>query len=268
MSDFQKKLIEMFKWLTEFLHKHKLRYYMIAGTLLGAIRHGGIIPWDDDIDIAMPRDDYDKLLKLLEKPVEHYVVESCSGQAKDYIYPFAKFYDTDTTMTEFLRKSVTRGVYIDIFPLDGVGESAEDALKFFKKIDRANMLLSMKVCAYRKDRKWWKNIAVFIGGLLPINAKKQTVRVDELCRRRKYSDYDYVMHTTSTYRAREIMKKEIYGEPTPYQFEGFTVYGPEKAEEYLTKIYGDWRKLPPEDKRHSAHDFVGVNLNKSYLDKD
>lgn len=264
MNDFQKKLVEMFKWLTEFLEKHNLRYYMVAGTLLGAIRHGGIIPWDDDIDIAMPRADYEKLIKLLEKPIDNYVIESCKGDAKDFVYAFAKFYDMNTTMTEYLRKSVTRGVYIDIFPLDGVGNTLEEGAKYYKKIDRNNMLLAMKVCAYRKERKWWKNFAVFLGGFLPINTKKQTQKIDRLCCRRDYDDYKYVVNSMSTYRFRDIMDKSIYGAPTPYTFEGFTVYGPEKAEEYLTKIYGDWRKLPPEDKRHAAHDFVGVDLNKPY----
>lgn len=264
MNEFQQKLVEMFKWLTEFIHKHNLRYYVVAGTLLGAVRHGGIIPWDDDIDIAMPRKDYDKLIKLMENPIEHYVIETCNGEAKDFVYAFAKFYDTSTTMTEYLRNDVTRGVYIDIFPLDGVGNDYQESVKYYKRIDRANMLLAMKVCTYRKDRKWWKNVAVFLGGFLPINVKKQTQKIDKLCRRRDFDDYNYVVNSMSTYRFKDILTKEIYGKPTPLNFEGFTVYGPERAEEYLEKIYGDWRKLPPLDKRHSAHDFVGVDLTKGY----
>lgn len=68
----------------------------------------------------------------------------------------------------------------------------------------------------------------------------------------------------STYRSREILPKELYGKPTLYNFEGISVYGPEKANEYLTTIYGDWKKLPPEDKRHSAHDFTELDLEKPY----
>ena len=264
MNDFQKKLVEMFKWLTEFIERHGLTYYVVAGTLLGAVRHEGIIPWDDDIDIAMPRPDYEKLLELLKEPIEHYVVESCNGEAEDFVYAFAKFYDMNTTMTEHLRKSVTRGVYVDIFPLDGIGNTEAEGVKNYKAIDRANMILAMKVCAYRKDRKWWKNCAVFLGGFLPISVKKYTRKINAKCLKRRYEDCEFVVHSMSTYRFKEIMPKAIYGTPTKYKFEGFEVYGPEKADWYLTRIYGDWRKLPPEDKRRAAHDFEGVDLNVGY----
>lgn len=264
MTEYQKKLVEMLKWLSEFIESKGLRYYVVEGTMLGAVRHNGIIPWDDDIDIAMPRPDYERLIQLLKDPVDHYVVESCDGEAKDYPYALAKFYDTNTSMTEYLRRNVNRGVYIDIFPLDGVGNSKEEGYKHYKRVDRANMLLAMKVCAYRKDRAWWKNFAVFIGGLIPLSVKKQTRRINKLCKMKSYDGSRFVVNSMSTYRYKEIMPKEIYGTPTKYEFEGFTVCGPERADEYLTMLYGDWRKLPPEDKRHSAHDFIGLDLEKPY----
>ena len=89
--------------------------------------------------------------------------------------------------------------------------------------------------------------------------------MDSQCASRSFEEYQYVGHLMSVYRTREIMKKDIYGEPTPYQFEGLTVYGPEKYDEYLTALYRDWRKLPPEDKRCSAHDFIEMDLNKPYI---
>ena len=76
MDDFQKKLVDMLRWLVEFLEKNNLRYYVVEGTMLGAVRHEGLIPWDDDIDIGMPRADYEKLIELLSNPIDHYVVES------------------------------------------------------------------------------------------------------------------------------------------------------------------------------------------------
>lgn len=168
-------------------------------------------------------------------------------------------------MTELARKNVVRGVYIDIFPLDGIGNIWEESLKNYKKIDRKNMLLSMCRCTYRKDRKWWKNVAVFFGRLIPVNSKKLSQNIDLLCSEHNYDDYLYVGSLYSTYRSRRIMSKDIFGVPTLYDFEDLKVYGPEKYDEYLTKIYGDWRKLPPEDKRHSAHDFVDIDFNRSYL---
>lgn len=264
LNPLQQKLLEMFTWLTEYLAKQNLRYYVVGGTMLGAVRHEGFIPWDDDIDIAMPRADYEKLIRLLAEPVDHYVVESSKGEAKDFIYGYAKLYDMNTSMTELARKNVTRGVYIDIFPLDGIGNTLEESYNNYKKIDRANMLLAMRVCTYRKDRKWWKNCAVFVGGLIPVNVKKLTQKLDKLCAEHDFDECSYVGNLVSTYRSREIMPKELFGNPTPYKFEGLTVMGPEKYDEYLTVLFKDWRKLPPEDKRHSAHDFVEFDPNKPY----
>lgn len=264
MNDLQRKLFEMFSWLTSFINKNGLRYYVVGGTMLGAVRHEGFIPWDDDIDIGMPRNDYEKLLELLKEPVDHYVIESPKSDAKDFLYSFAKFYDMNTTMTEHVRRKVVRGVYIDIFPLDGIGETYEQSLKNYKKIDRMNMFLAMKVCKYRKERKWWKNFAIFLGRLIPSNVKKLTRKLDATCAKIDFDKSKYVGELMSTYRHKEIMPREIFGKPTLYKFEGITVYGPEKADEYLTKLYRDWRKLPPEDKRRSAHDFIDLDLNKSY----
>ena len=265
LNPLQERLLEMLRWLTNYLHQNKLRYYIIGGTMLGAVRHHGFIPWDDDVDIGMPRNDYNRLIELLKKPTEHYVVEASDSQNKDYIYGFAKFYDTDTSMTELARKNIMRGVYIDIFPLDGIGNTWEESLENYKKIDRVHMLLSMCTCAYRKERIWWKNAAVFIGRLIPVNPRKLSRKFDLLCAEHNYDEYLYVGNLFSTYRSRDIMSKDIFGVPTLYDFEGLKVYGPEKYDEYLKKIYGDWRKLPPEDKRHSAHDFIDIDLNRSYL---
>lgn len=265
MNELQSKLLEMLTWLTQYLEKNNLRYYVIDGTFLGAARHQGFIPWDDDVDIGMPRRDYEKLLKLLEKPIEHYVVESPRGAAKDYIYGFAKFYDMNTTMTECIHHNVTRGVYIDIFPLDGVGNTKEDGMKYYKLIDRMNMLLAMRVCALRKDRVWWKNIAVILGKILPINGHWLAKKLDALCARRDFDQCKYVANCMSTYRSREIMDKKLLGTPTKYSFESIEVYGPEQCDQYLTHIYKNWRQLPPEDKRHSAHDFINLDLKSPYI---
>ena len=265
MRDLQKKLLEMFAWLTDFIDKNGLKYYVVGGTMLGAVRHNGFIPWDDDIDIGMPRADYNKLIGLLEEPISHYVIESPKSDKKDFVYAFAKFYDTNTSMTEDARKKVKRGVYIDIFPLDGIGFNKAEALKNFKKIDKRNMLLAMKTSKYRKARKWWKNLAVFVGHFIPISAKKLSKKLDALCSKMDFDKCAYGGELLSTYRQKEVLPREIFGTPTKYQFEHLTVYGPEKADEYLTALYGDWQKLPPEDKRCSAHDFIDLDLNKPYL---
>lgn len=264
MNQLQSKLLEMLTWLTNYLETNQLTYYVSAGTMLGAVRHQGFIPWDDDVDIVMPRDDYEKFIKLLEKPVDHYIVESVYTPAKDYIYNYAKFYDMNTSLTDIGKILVNRGVYIDVFPLDGIGDTMEECLKNYKKIDFLHGLLSMKNCKVRKGRKTWKNILAVCGNFLPVNRKKLAQRLDRLCAERSVNDYRYIGFLTGVYRTREIMKKEIYGTPTIYRFEGVNVYGPEKYDEYLTQLYRDWRKLPPPEKRISTHNFIKIDINKPY----
>lgn len=265
MNQLQSKLLEMLTWLSKYLEEHNIRYYVVAGTFLGTVRHEGFIPWDDDVDIAVPRADYQRLLELLKEPVDHYVIESPYGGAPDFIYNFAKFYDTNTTMTEIARKNVTRGVYIDVFPLDGIGDTSEESYRNYKKIDICNMLLTMKISTYRKGRKWWKNVAVACGALLPFNAGKMALKLDKLSAERDYDKCNYVGVLATNARKNEIMPREYYGKPTPYKFENITVYGPEKAEEYLTRLFGDWRQLPPENERGGGHFFTDIDMNRSYL---
>ncbi len=267
LNELQKKLLETFSWLVKYLEENNLRYYMICGTMLGAVRHEGFIPWDDDIDIAMPRKDYDRFIELMKNPIEHYVVESYKTGNKDYCYSSAKFYDLETTMIEQKKRKVKRGVYIDIFSLDGIGNTLEESYANYKKIDRANMLLEMKTAKRRKGRVWWKNLASVLGYILPVSSQRLIRKIDKLCAEHDFDDYNYVGHLKSSARKDEILLKELYGTPTLYNFEGLKVYGPEKYDEYLTALFGDWRKLPPEEKRVSNHEFVYLDLNKSFLEK-
>lgn len=270
MTDLQQKLLEMMRWLHAFIVKNNLKYYVFGGTMLGAARHGGFIPWDDDIDIIMPREDYERLCKLLEKPIDHYVIETPYSQNRDYIYTFAKFYDIKTTMREHLRKDVVRGVAIDIFPIDGLGNTLEEAKKYYKKIDRKNAFRDARVCAYRKGRKWYKNLAIFIARLIPssfINEHKMCQKIDKLNKERKFDDYQYFGVNMSRYRGRDIHNKDLLGKPTEFKFENIVVYGFEHYDEYLSEVFGNWRELPPKEKQQPEHDFVDLDLNTSFLIK-
>ena len=192
------------------------------------------------------------------------MVESPKSEASDFIYAFAKFYDMNTSMTEVARRNIKRGVYIDIFPLDGIGNSNDEAIKNYKKIDRLKTIRAIRACSYRKGRKWWKNVVVSIGNCLPYNEKDLSAKIDRLCSQRDFDDCDFVGDLVSPYRTKEIMSKDIYGKPTVYSFEGLSVYGPEKYEEYLSALYGNWRELPPEEERHSTHKLVELDMDKPY----
>ncbi|MEW4354205.1 LicD family protein [Streptococcus pneumoniae] len=271
MTDLQQKLLAILAYFHDFCQKENLRYYVIGGTFLGAVRHQGFIPWDDDIDVAMPRADYERLMSLFAKrqqKEQRYLLETIDSDAPDFLYMCAKLYDTETTLTELRKIPCRRGIFLDIFPLDGLGDSLAEARSRFTKIDRWHMFLATRFCAVESRRKWYKNIAILLANLIPsaiVNNKELARKVDRLSRAKDFDSSSYVCNCFSTYRKREIMPKTLLGKPTPYQFEGIIVQGPEHADAYLSHIFGDWKTLPPKEKQVSHHQFMEFDLNKSWL---
>lgn len=266
MNIFQGKLLEMIKWFHQFCEDNNLRYYAIDGTMLGAMRHQGFIPWDDDIDVGMPRQDYRKLEELMKQDTNgQYVLETPNSKAKEYCYPYSKIYDTTTTLVENQKYKIKRGLYIDVFPLDGFGRSFEEAKRNFKRIDRKRNLLLVKTSGIRKGRSLYKNIFVVLTRLVPINERKLLKEVSDP---RGVCDFDnsiYGGNTFSAWKLKEIMPISYYGIPTLYRFEDFEIYGVEQADKYLEQIYGNWSKLPPIEEQVSHHDFLYCDLEKSWL---
>ncbi len=272
MNKLQGKLLEILEWFHAFCEKENLTYYIAYGTVLGAVRHHGFIPWDDDIDVCMPRPDYERCKELFSTAgnrIGKYMLETPYMDSKDYFYVFNKLFDTQTTVIERLKKDFKRGTYLDIFPLDGAGDTMGEALKHYRSIDWRHMFLMTRVCAIRKERAFFKNAAIFLSRLIPlcfVDEKALARKIDGICRQRDYDAYEYICEFMGPYRSKAIMSKRMYGKPTLYEFEGKRLYGPEHAEEYLTHIYGDWRKLPPVEKRGVQHDRVYLDLEHSFLD--
>ena len=269
LTPLQNRLLLMLEWFHDFCEKNGLTYYIVGGTMLGALRHRGFIPWDDDVDVIMPRPDYERLQVLLRNRIDNYVLENPYVGTEDYLYSFSKLYDVTTTMVEDAQIKVRRGVYIDVFPLDGLGNTYIESKRFYKKIDKLNMLIATKTSKVRKGRKIYKNIAIIVVNLFSkriLDTKGLILLFDSMCKRHSYETSKYVANCASVYRFKEIMKKSVYGKPTKYQFEDILVYGLENPEEYLSNLYGNWKELPPEDKRQSNHDFIALDLSKSYLD--
>ncbi len=269
MTDLQSKLLTMLAWFHEYCKRHELRYYLVEGTALGAARHQGFIPWDDDIDVGMPRADYEKLRVLCkEGEDEKYCFEFPEGK-KDFVYPYGKMYDKSTTLVDCTRYKTKRGIFIDIFPLDGVGEEREEGGKRFSKILKKINLYSTKTCALRKGRKLYKNLAIVGMRCVPsfiVSAKKLRKRIDETAREVDFDESKYVVNYFSTWYEKEIVEKSVYGTPTECDFEGITVMRPENVDAYLTALYGDWRTPPPPEKRISHHDYLFLDLEHSYCE--
>lgn len=266
LSDTQRTILEMAKWFHSFCDEHNLCYYIIGGTLLGARRHSGFIPWDDDIDIGMPRPDFERLLDLGEKLTGRYLFESYRNRKPDFIYTFGKLYDTNTTLIENQRTPVKRGLYLDIFPIDGIGNSRDDAKRNFKPIRRRIQILSAKACGISKRRSYWKNLAIKLAWLIPGSITSEIEKIVELSKSRDYEKCDYVGNLSGNWFERELVPKKFFGTPKLYNFEDTKLFGCECSDEYLTYVYGEWRKLPPPEKQVSHHDYLFKDLKKGYLE--
>lgn len=265
----KEKLLEMLVYFDTVCRDNHLTYYAIGGTFLGALRHKGFIPWDNDIDVAMPRSDYDRIVEIINGDNSKYFVETPESPAEDYLYSVTKLYDTSTTLVENLKVDCKRGLYLDIFPLDGIGNTLSEAKKNYRKISLMNALFACKTSVVRPQRAWWKNLAIHAVGEIAgsfIDTKKLLIRLDRLCRQYRYQDSEYVGVLLTQYGMRYVMPKYLFLESSRYVFENTTIIGVKDYDQYLTRLFGNWRELPSFDKRVEGHDYKYIDLVHSYLE--
>lgn len=241
---------------------HGLRYYIWAGTMIGAIRHHGFIPWDDDLDIAMPRPDYDLLIahskEWLPAPYEMVAAEN------DAVYPlpFAKVQDAGTTLIERLHLKYLGGVYIDVFPIDGAPEGWLRQKWHFGRYEYYKRVLYL---LFRDPYKHGHGPSSWIPLLCRKLYKMATVqrKIREIL-----TTYDYERsQLVADYDdgSKGVMQKTVLGAPTPYDFEGVKVMGVEQYDTYLTNKYGDYMKVPDGDHQRQ-HNFHYLDMTKPYKD--
>ena len=240
--------LDLLQKTADFCTKNGIRYYLCGGTLLGAIRHKGYIPWDDDIDISMPRPDYDRFISIFNKPENYYQVIDMSNDPK-YGFPFAKVHDTRTFVDELQYAKDHFGVYIDIFPIDGVGEDEQ-----VFRILRWRKLLHTKKANYYQ-RTLIKKIINTFGKilLLPFSVHDILKKMDKEARRYPYGSTSRAGIIINPYGTREIVDLSVFNNAIPKEFEGKEFMIPVGYDTWLRSIYSDYMQLPPEDKRHSPH---------------
>lgn len=160
--------LDILKYVHEFCVQNDIRYFLVYGTLIGAVRHQGYIPWDDDIDICMPRPDYERFLKLFNKNKSGYQVNAFELN-DNFPYTFGKVEDLNTTFIEKTDYSFPMGVNIDVFPIDGINNDA----KLIKKQIFLRKIINLKTIVYSQERNIFKNIILSIGKILlsPISLK-------------------------------------------------------------------------------------------------
>ena len=266
MNELQKIEFELFLCFDEICKKLNLNYFLVAGSALGAARHGGFIPWDDDLDVGMYREDYDRFMELAPSLLPEDIFLQNYKTDTQYPYVFAKLRDSNTTFVEkkLSKFDINHGIYIDIFPLDGYPADVYEQKKLdFMKRNYRRLLY----CGIDMKRGLKSGTIAF--ALRVLGYHKRTVRVLA-----KYENYisQYPVRTSGVicnhgnrYGKKDYIPREYYGNGIKMIFEGIYVRIPEKYDEYLTCLYGDWRTPPPENERKDIHPCEILDTEKSYI---
>jgi len=240
--------------------EHDIRYYCWAGTMLGAVRHKGFIPWDDDMDICMPRPDYDRFLthahEWLPQPLEALSIETSAT----YPGSFAKIVDSSTTLIERAHSDYVAGIYIDVFPIDGAPKAKwarQIAVTRYKLLDKLLYFLHRDPYKHGHGPSSWPVLA--IQKLFSHEWARRQLRAANLAY--DYDKSDYVLDYDDGVDG--VLPKRVLGTPQPVEFEGHRVMGVEHADEYLRQKYGDYMVVPPHDHQRQ-HNFFYLDYNLPY----
>lgn len=260
--------MDIAKEVLRICQKHGLTYYMLGGTMLGAIRHKGFIPWDDDIDLGMPREDYERFLVLAPQELAAHLKLVNYKTDPNYMYYITRILDTETTVIEERIGNDNKYTHasIDIFPIDGTPNNPLLRKIYYFRVmyHRALMSLCYKDSIDRKRKRSKKEkLLLWVMERIPVEKLttpyKQKCKIDKLMRKQKVAGSKYIGNLMGAYRTREIVPAEYYGQGAMYPFEDMQMRGLSMYHEYLTHTYGDYMQLPPEDSRKTHFKILNIH---------
>ena len=257
IREIQQMELGIMEYIHETCQKIGVKYFLAYGSLIGAVRHKGFIPWDDDMDICMLREDYEKLQDyLIANPDERYEVMSYKNNL-NYVYPFMKVQDNHTyLLEEDVRIDSNMGIYVDIFPVDGYENDANFKNNMTKLIKKRQLsCYTFKGITNTKSvlNSLIRYISVII--FYFTNTNKYVAQIEELAKSRKVSDYEEVDYLIYKDMNKPVWRREWLEQVTTGTFEGKEFMIPKNYHEILTSDYGDYMQLPPVEQRVSHHDF-------------
>ena len=251
-----------------FCQKHHLRWYMIGGSLIGVLRHKGFIPWDDDIDVGMPRTDYDKFVSLQSEFPVGYTLTDRHNDAK-WQFNFSQFVDNESEIIVHMNeKPRTCKIWIDVFPIDGLPSKGIKRWFHIKRVMWCRYLVQIpnirtQVDTHKVGRPWYEKAIIKMLHILPlgalVNVDSVLGRMERILHLYSFDDAEWAGNLLGKQREKEVMKKEWWGNPIQLPFENIEVCCPMDSDKIERQLYGDYMTFPDEKDRVS-HDIEIIKL--------
>lgn len=257
--------LEIAREIKRVCEENDIRFFLLGGTYLGAVRHQGFIPWDDDMDLGMLRGEYEKFCRIApEKLGPDYCLQTWYTEP-NYGLPFGKVMKRGTVYLESKksRRLQENGIYVDIFPFDSVPQDLQQRQKLAKHLLRLYRLRLMK-CGYKpwmeEDKVLWhKRLGYLVYQLQALFCGKQALARDYDALAEAQPDTDTVSEQSGMAQPLYV-RREWCEDLVNYTFEGEQFPAPRAYDEFLTIYYGDYMQLPPEDQRENRHQIVQVDF--------
>lgn len=266
MEQLKNKELELFDAFAEACDRLNIDYYAIGGTLLGAVRHSGFIPWDDDIDVGMLRKDYELFITNAQHLLPSNMFLQTYETDREYPMCFAKIRMNNTTFieTSVRKRRMNHGIYIDVFPIDYYPENKIRQLVWRVRERLIGARISTCFDMQTKRMGVKDRFVYALSCILYSSVKRAQMRFDECLRKEKESGL--VRNYFGAWGTREIIPADYFKSQVVLSFENKKIKAPVCYHEYLSKIYGDYMKLPPKEKQVGHHYTEAIDVNRSYIE--
>lgn len=269
MNELQKVEFDLFRCFVDVCERLNLNYFLVCGSALGATRHKGFIPWDDDMDVGMYREDYNKFMELAPALLPEGIFLQNYKSDPAFPYVFAKLRNSNTTYIQSLLSNLdmNHGIYMDIFPLDGCPDSVfeQKKLVFMKKHYLRQLAAAFNMPSTLSLRG---KISVSIFKFLGCHKRtgKILMKYEALISKYPVNGAKIICNHGTWYGNKDFIAAEYYGGGTDGEYEGMLVRVPERVTDYLTALYGDWQTPPPYDKQIGSHFYEVCDTKKPYIE--